>query len=147
MFKFYEDAAQCTKRDAWTQTTWILTLSGAILGFSMNLYVSHGSAPGFKAIAWGSAAAGLVLTVYATHVLSELAKHIRNYWSSANLLAVSHPLLRGYIPAKEAERAAQLGSEYRAEHPKFITRLRLPVLLFAAGHVIWALYANVICGA
>jgi hypothetical protein len=147
MFKFYEDAAQRTKSDAWTQTTWVLTLSGAILGFSMKVYVEHRELPGFPAIAFGCAAAGLVLTAYAFHVLRELAKHIRNYWTSANVLAASHPLLRGYIPEEEAERAARLGSAYKAGHPKFITRLMIPVLLFAAGHVGWAIYATARCGA
>ena len=37
LFKFYEKAAQRTRTDAWTQLTWGLTLSGALLGFSVDL--------------------------------------------------------------------------------------------------------------
>lgn len=142
MFKFYEDAVQRTKADAWTQTTWILTLSGAVLGFSMNLYVTHRDISGFPVIAGACAASGLVLTAYAAHVLRELAKHIQGYWTSANGLAASHPMLKGYIPVKDADSVARLGSDYRAGYPKFIARLLLPVLFFAAGHVAWGLYAS-----
>jgi hypothetical protein len=145
MFKFYEGAAQRTKADAWTQTTWVLALSGAILGFSMKAQLEYSQATVLPAIVIGCAAAGLVMTLYATHVLLELAKHIRNYWTSANVLAASHTLLRSCIPAAEVARVEQQGPCYKAGQPKFIYRLLIPVLLFAIGHVAWA--ATALCGA
>ena len=100
MFKFYEDAAKRIKADAWTQTTWILTLGGAVLGFSMNMYVTHRDFPAFSVIAGACAASGIVLAAYAAYVLRELAEHVQHYWTSVNGLAASHPMLKGYIPAK-----------------------------------------------
>ena len=63
-FKFYEEAAERTKSHAWTQSLWLLTLNGAILAFSLNLYLAHASVRGFLFIEWLSTLAGLVLCAY-----------------------------------------------------------------------------------
>ena len=105
LFKFYEEASQRTKADAWTQTTWVLTLSGAILAFSVEVYLEHPGSPGFAAITWSCAVAGLVLTAYIMFVQHQLATHIRTYWTAANRLAASDPFLRDYISSKAAAMA------------------------------------------
>lgn len=138
LFKFYEEASQRTKSDAWTQTSWVLTLSGAILGFSMNLFIEHRSVPGFLVIEWACAAAGVVLSAYIAYVLHQLAKHIRTYWTAANRLAAPDRFLRDYIDPKDVEAALQ--PRYRAPYPKFIIRLLIPPVLFMLGHVGWAFY-------
>src|SRR5262245_46549230 len=102
LFKFYEEAANRAKTDAWTQTTWVLALVGAILAFSMKLYVEHRDVPGHLIITWACAAAGVLLVCYVAYVLHQLAKHIRHYWTTSNRLAAAHPMLRTYIPAEDA---------------------------------------------
>ena len=145
LFKFYEEASQRTKSDAWTQTTWVLTLSGAILGFSINLYVDHRDVPGFAVITWACAMSGVLLSAYIMYVLHQLAKHIRTYWTAANRLAAPDPFLRSYISPKDAK--AALTDTYRADYPAFIRRLNIPPLLFAVGHVAWAMYVGQQCDA
>lgn len=86
-FKFYEEAAARIKSHAWTQSTWILTLNGAILGFSLDLDVDHASVRGFLFIEWLSVLSGLLLCTYLMFVLYELGRHIRNYLTASNRLA------------------------------------------------------------
>ena len=52
LFKLYEEASEKTKTHVWSQTSWILTLSTAILAFSVNLYVEHRTVLGFLWIVW-----------------------------------------------------------------------------------------------
>jgi hypothetical protein len=144
-FKFYEEAANRAKTDAWTQTTWVLTLVGAILAYSMNLYIEHRDVPGYLIITWACAAAGVLLAGYVAYVLHQLGKHICHYWTTSNRLAAAHPILRDFIPAKDAEQAGQ--KDYVAPYPLFIKRLRIPIALFALGHLVWALYVTWSSGA
>jgi len=138
LFKFYEEASQRAKSDAWTQTTWVLTLSGAILAYSINLYVEHSTVPSFRVIEWACATSGVVLTAYVMYVLHQLAQHIRSYWTAANRLAAPDPFLQNYISPEDAKIALQ--NSYRADYPPFILRLNIPPLLFAFGHIAWAIY-------
>jgi hypothetical protein len=144
LFKFYENASQRTKSDAWTQTTWVLTISGAVLGFSMKLYVEHRDVPGFFVIAWLCAIAGVVLSAYVTYVLHQLAIYLRTYLTAANRLAAPDPFLKEYISAKDAD--AALHPKYEADYPQFIVRLLIPPLFFAVGHIAWVAYV-MRCGA
>lgn len=140
LFKFCEEAATRAKTDAWTQTAWVLTLVGAMLAFSMNLYVEHRDVPGHLIISWACAAAAVLLVGYVTYVLHQLGEHISRYWTTSNRLAAAHPVLRGYISDKDATEALQ--QDYVAPYPPFIKRLHIPTALFALGHVVWALYVT-----
>lgn len=142
LFKFYEDAAERAKSHAWTQSTWILALNGAILGFSLNLYVKDGNVHGFLFIECISTLAGLILCGYVVFVLYELGKHIRNYWTAANKHAVQDTSLTDYIGVKEA--AAARHECYRADFPRFIVRLMVPPVLFALAHLTWMIYVTVV---
>jgi hypothetical protein len=139
-FKFYEEAAERTKSHAWTQSAWILTLNGAILGFSLKLYVEHISARGFLFIEWISTLAGLLLCAYLIFVLYELGGHIQHYWTAANKLAAKSTILSDYIGPKEATAAQH--EAYRAKFPKFIARLMVPPSLFAIAHLTWGIYVT-----
>jgi hypothetical protein len=142
LFKFYEEAAQRAKTDAWTQTSWVLTLSGAALGFSINLYVKdRACVPQFAVITWACATAGVILSAYVLYVLHQLAKHIRTYWTASNRLAAPDQFLKTYISPKDA--IAALTDDYKgAPYPPFIVRLFLPPIAFAVGHVAWAWYVG-----
>jgi Ca2+/H+ antiporter len=140
IFKFYEDAAREAKNQAWTQTSWILTINAAILGFTLDLFIEHRSAKDFALIEWISAIAGIILCVYALIVLTELGNHIQTYWTLANKTAVQHPFLIRYIGPTDAENAGK--KNYRALFPPFIKRLMIAPVLFAVAHFGWVLYAT-----
>jgi hypothetical protein len=140
LFKFYEEASQRAKSDAWTQTTWVLTLSGAILAFSINLDVEHRTVPSFYVITWACAMSGVVLSAYIMYILHQLASHIQTYWTAANRLAAPDPFLRAYISPDDASKAQM--DCYKAKYPPFIERLYIPPVLFAAGHIAWAIYVG-----
>lgn len=140
LFKFYEDASQRTKSNAWTQATWVLTLSGAILAFSINLYIEHCDVAGFKVIEWACALSGVVLSAYVIYVLYQLGKHIRKYWTSSNRLAAPDEFLKDYISDEDAKAAKHKG--YKAKYPPFIIRLFIPPAIFAVGHIAWVIYVG-----
>jgi hypothetical protein len=143
LFKFYEEAASRAKTDAWTQTSWVLTLVGGILAFSINLYVEHQDIHGYVLITWACAAAALLLTGYLAYVLHELGTHIRNYWTQSNQLASIHPFLRQYVMTDDSK---VLEPGKKAAFPPFIWRLGIPPALFAFGHLAWAIYVSVWLG-
>ena len=145
LFKFYEEASRQTKVDAWTQTTWILALSGAILGFSIDLYIKHRGLSSLPAIAWGCATAGIAFSIYNIYMLSELGKHIRSYWTIANRLVASDPVLLTCFPDYRPKHIPN--AEYELEFPPFIKRLMLLPILFGIGHIVWALYSVCQCAA
>src|ERR1700752_3614791 len=93
LYKFYEDAAQKTKTHAWTQSAWMLGLNGAILAFSLKVFVERASTPGLLELALGMPIAGLVLSGYLVYVLHELGKHISGYWSCADRVKLQFPPL------------------------------------------------------
>lgn len=138
MYQFHEASAQQYKSDAWTQTTWILTLSGAVLGFSIDKYVSQRSSPDAIVITLACAVAGLALAVYAMWVLNDMAHHVQRHWAMATRLVASTPGLMKYIdPA-----GSQPAMTAMVEKPKAITRLLWIVMTFSLGHVMWAVYAS-----
>lgn len=139
-FKFYEEAAEKAKGHAWSQSTWILGFSAAVLAFSLKLYTEHPDVRGLVFMEWLAALAGLGLCGYLVFVLSELGKHIRNYWTNANKIAASDDALVPFIGQEEAERARLVG--YRAGFPRFITRLQMAPSMFALAHLVWAVYAT-----
>lgn len=141
-FKFYEEAAERAKGHAWAQSTWVLTLNGAILGFSLNLFVQSTPVRGFMLIAWFAALAGVVLSAYIVFVLIELCRHIRRYWTAANRLAAQSVPLSAYIGHEEATKARR--ETYEADFPNFILRLMWPPGLFAAAHLSWAIYVSTV---
>ena len=77
LFKFYEEAAEKTKTHIWSQTSWILSLSTAVLAFSVNLYVQHHNVVGFLWIVWIAALVGAALCFYLIWTLAEFGDHIR----------------------------------------------------------------------
>jgi hypothetical protein len=138
MYQFHEVSAQKYKSDAWTQTTWILTLSGAVLGFSIDKHVSHRNSPDTIIITLACAVAGLALAVYAMWVLNDMARHVQRHWAMATRLVASTPGLMKYIdPAGSQPAVTDM-----VEKPKAITRLLWIVMAFSLGHVMWAVYAS-----
>jgi hypothetical protein len=135
LFKFYEEALQRTKSDAWTQTTWVLTLSGAILAFSIQLYVEHFEGTSFELISWSCAVAGVVLTGYVMLVLHQLATYSKRYLTAAIRLAAHYEILEEYITVEEAQSAK--AKDYQAGYPGYILLLHIPPAFFAAGHIFW----------
>ena len=148
-FKFYEEAAEKTKGHAWSQTTWILTLNAGILAFSLNLYAEYSNripVIAFFVIEWISCIAGLVLCGMLFFVIRELGTHIATYWETANKLAVGYVPLMQLIGEKRAAKARD--PNYKEELPRFCKRLRWPVALFMAAHVVWAVVVTglIYCG-
>lgn len=138
MYQFHEESAQEYKSDAWTQTTWILTLSGAVLGFSIDKHVSQRNSPDAIIIMLACAVVGIALAVYAMWVLNDMAHHVQRHWAKANRLVASTPGLMKYIdPA-----GSQPAMTAMVEKPKAITRLLWIVMAFSLGHVMWAVYAS-----
>lgn len=138
MYQFHELSAQKYKSDAWTQTTWILTLSGAVLGFSIDKYVSQRNSPDAIIITLACAVAGLALAVYAMWVLNDMAHHVQRHWAMATRLVASTQGLMKYIdPA-----GSQPAMTAMVEKPKAITRLLWIVMAFSLGHVMWVVYAS-----
>lgn len=98
LYKFYEDAAQKTKTHAWTQSAWMLGLNGAILAFSLKVFVERASTtPGLLELTWWMALAGLILSGYLVYALYELGKHISGYWASADRIVSQLPPLMEII--------------------------------------------------
>ncbi|MDM0116719.1 hypothetical protein QTI66_31780 [Variovorax sp. J22R133] len=141
-FKFYEEVAERTKGHAWAQSTWVLTLNGAVLGFSLNLFVQSPSVRGLLLIECLSALAGVVLSAYIAFVLSELGDHIQRYWTAANKLALQSKPLSEYIGTKETEKARH--EFYKADFPRFIKRLMWPPGFFVVAHLSWAIYVGAV---
>ncbi|MFM2053567.1 MAG: hypothetical protein RL456_1604 [Pseudomonadota bacterium] len=137
MHQFHEESAQQYKSDAWTQATWLLTLSGAVLGFSIDKHVSQRGAAEAVIITLACAAAGLLLAGYAWWVLNDLADHAQNHWTKANNLVASSPNLMQYI-ALAGQTPVATGTVGK---PKAIARLLWIVMAFSQGHVVWAVYA------
>lgn len=138
MYQFHEVSAQKYKSDAWTQTTWILTLSGAVLGFSIDKHVSQRNSPDAIVITLACAVAGLALAVYAMWVLNDMARHVQRHWAMATRLVASTQGLMKYIdPA-----GSQPVMTAVVEKPKAITRLLWIVMAFSLGHVMWVVYAS-----
>ena len=137
-YKFYQDAAENAKAHAWTQSTWVLTLNGAILAFSINLHVKHCNIPGFFLIEWFSAGAGVLLSLCVVFVLYELGKHIKRHWAASDRIASKDPQLAPYVSKGGAKEKV----------PKFIKRLMFPAGVFAVGHVAWAVSVTwfIACG-
>ncbi len=85
--------------------------------------------------------AGIVLCGYLIFVLNELAKHIKNYWTTADRIAGRDDELAPLI----GDRAAKVREQkdcYTAGYPPFIKRLYVPPVLFALAHFGWALYTT-----
>ena len=137
-FKFYEEAAGKTKAHAWTQTAWILTLNAGVIAFSLDLYLEHANDRAFLVIEFISAGVGIMLCVYLLYVLWELGRHIRNYWTSSNKIAVDAPLLVSFISEDDARQAKKAG--YKAQFPPFCRRLQYLTVLFLLAHVGWLLF-------
>lgn len=134
-FRFYQEAAERTKGQAWNQTTWLLTLNAAILAFSINVYLDHQTAKGFLLLEAFAGVAGMVLCGYTLFVLDELGKHIQNDWTNATRVAVDVPGLLPYMGL--ASSVGLRDPAYLASFPRFIERLRIPVVFFAVGHLAW----------
>ena len=137
MYQLHEESAQKYKSDAWSQTAWILTLSGAVLGFSIDKHVSQRGGAEAVIITLACAVAGLLLAGYAWWVLNDLAAHVQNHWTKANNLVASNQNLMPYIPlaGKAPVVTGTVGK------PKAIARLLWIVMAFSQGHVVWAVYA------
>jgi len=143
IFKFYEEAAEKAKAQAWSQTTWILTLNAGILAFSLTFFADHRDVPAFLVIELLSAAVGVVLSAFLIYLLYELGKHIRNYWTQSNTIAAGYAPLRQFVGEKNAKKAE--GTNYRAEYPPFCLRLQILAGLFVVAHIGWAAVAALIC--
>ena len=137
-FKFYEEASEKTKAHAWTQTAWILTLNTGLIAFSLDLYLEYAENSAFLLIEFVTASVGVVLCVFLFYILGELGKHIRNYWTFSNQLAVDLPFLVSFIGEENARRAKD--ANYRAEFPQFCKRLQYLAVLFMLAHIGWALF-------
>jgi hypothetical protein len=140
-FKFYEDAAEKAKSHAWSQTTWILTLNAAIIGFSLTFYAEHGADPAFLLVEFISAAVGVVLCAFLIYLLQELGGHITHYWHTSNQLAAKHTQLVPFIGKDEAEKARK--NNYTVAFPPFCRRLQILAALFAASHIMWVAVAAI----
>ena len=141
LFKFYEAAAEKTKAQAWAQTTWILSLNAAIIAFSLNFYAEHPTLRGTWLIEVVAAIVGLVLCLFLIYMLQELGKHLSNYWTASNRLAVGYPPLIPYIGKKDAK-AAQKPRYPGAPFPPFCRRLQVLTGLFLCVHLAWICIAR-----
>ncbi len=135
LFKFYEEAAEKAKAHAWSQTTWILTLNAAILGFSVNFYASNSDKPAFFAIELLSSGVGVVLCGFLVYLLNELGGHISHYWASSNRIAAGYVPLIPFIG--ESNATAARASDYRVGFPAFCRRLQYLAILFLGAHLGW----------
>lgn len=133
-FLFYETRSDKTKAHAWAQTTWILTLSAGLLAFSLNFYADHSSVRGFIVVEWIVALAGIVLCSFLIYTLHELGVHIRNYWTTSNTLAATHPALVPFIGGQGAAEKTRT-SDYRAPFPPFCRRLQVAAAFFILAHL------------
>jgi hypothetical protein len=140
-FKFYEEAAEKAKEHAWSQTTWILTLNAATLGFSLNFYADHKADSAFVLIESIAGGVGVVLCLFLIYLLHEAGSHIQHYWTTSNKLAARDAYLAPFIGPEDA--AAARGDEYSAPFPKFCKRLQLLAALFLAAHVGWVAVATI----
>ncbi|MDM0053897.1 hypothetical protein QTI04_33380 [Variovorax sp. J22R115] len=136
LIKFYEEASGKTKAHAWAQSTWVLAVNGAILGFSLKFFIEQMKMPGVIALIWGMAVAGLILSGYLTYVHKELGVHLSNYWECADRVArMSNPLTEIIRPDPSPNTPKKI--------PGFMKRLMWPPALFALSHAGWAIFATV----
>jgi hypothetical protein len=145
LFKFYEEAADKAKAHAWAQTTWVLTLNAAILGFSVNYFASNAGKPAFFAIELLSSAVGIVLCGFLLYLLTELGGHISHYWASSNRIAAGYAALVPFVGESNAR--AALASDYRVPFPAFCRRLQYLVALFIVAHLGWLVFIAYACRA
>ena len=135
LFKFYEEAAEKAKAHAWAQTTWVLTLNAAILGFSVTFLASHYENPSFIAIELLSSGVGVVLCAFLLYLLSELGGHISHYWRSSNRIAAGYAPLIPFVGESNANAAR--AADYEVPFPAFCRRLQYLAALFLVAHIGW----------
>lgn len=138
LFKFYEEAAEKTKAHAWAQTTWVLTLNAAILGFSVNFLASNSDTRAFFGIELLSSGVGVVLCGFLWYLLNELGGHISRYWASSNRIAAGYSPLIPFIGEKNANAARAPSS--RVPFPSFCRRLQYLAILFILAHIGWLVF-------
>jgi hypothetical protein len=136
-FKFYEEAADKNKAQAWSLTTWVLTLNGGVLAFAITFYVEHPANPIFPWIEVLSALVGLALCYFLIDMIQQLGKHVQHYWTSSNRIAAATPALTSFIDPRDVERARE--ETYRAPFPRFCRRLQVLAILFLLAHSGWAI--------
>ena len=134
LFKFYEEAAEKAKAQAWAQTSWLLALNAGIIAFSLNLFAIYGTAAHFLLVEAIAAGVGVVLCVFLIYLLAQLGGHISHYWTTSNKLASGYPPLAAFLSAADL---AAVRTGRPAPFPAFCRRLQLLAALFAAAHVGW----------
>lgn len=144
LFRFYEEAAEKAKAHAWSQTTWILTLNAAILGFSVSFYADHSGLRGYFAIELLACGVGSVLCGFLLYLLNELGGHIRHHWASSNRIAAGYGPLTPFLGKGEA--ATVLLPGYEASFPAFCRRLQMLAALFLLAHLGWAAFVAYMTG-
>ena len=140
LFKFYEEAAEKTKAHAWSQTTWILTLNAAILGFSVNFYANNSDKTAFFTIELLSSGVGVVLCIFLLYMLNELGGHISHYWASSNRVAAGYAPLIPFIG--ESNATAARAHDYSVAFPAFCRRLQELAILFLVAHLGWVIFVG-----
>src|SRR6266704_447270 len=90
LFKLYEEAAEKTKAQAWSQTTWLLTLNAGIIAFSLDFYANHADTRGALLIECIAAVVGIVLCLFLIYLLHELGRHLSHYSTTSDLYTLSH---------------------------------------------------------
>ena len=87
LWKHYEDSADSVKESMFGNTTWLVGIASAILGFILSQFLEF--KPGeiiIKQPAFGllASAVGALVSVYAVLMLNEFGKHIRTNWDNAD---------------------------------------------------------------
>ncbi len=139
LFKLYEEAAEKTKAQAWSQTTWLLTLNAGIIAFSLDFYANHADTRGALLIECIAAVVGIVLCLFLIYLLHELGRHLSHYWTTSNQIALAYHPLTAFISKEDSEAARAPGC--RTPFPKFCRRLQYLTLLFLGAHVGWVCIA------
>jgi hypothetical protein len=136
-FKFYEDAADKNKAQAWSLTTWILTLNAAVLGFSITFFIEHRADEALVMIETLSALVGVALSYFLIDMIQQLGSHVQHHWTTSNRIAAVTPTLTSFIDPRDVESARR--DSYRAPFPSFCRRLQVLAVLFLIAHCGWAI--------
>jgi hypothetical protein len=163
LFTLYEEAARATKTTAWTQTTWILTLSAGVLGFSVDQQV-EGNAQSASAdplaLVVLACALATILALFLFWALNDLGHHIANYWSIADGIKKSLPSLDALVALPEKRSTPSVADRLRGALggmdkstkqrrdprtlPHFVVRLHVLNVLFLATHIGWLIYVGLL---
>lgn len=140
LWEHFQTEAFRYKDNAWTQVTWATTVSGALLAFSVTTTLERPTTNALLVIQIGVLMMAFALTYVASVVTRECGEHMLSAWDAADQVQAIW-LARG-TPDPTATAAKPAERPVPPPLPTVINRLRRPLWMFLAIHIVWMFAAQ-----